>query len=267
VSGPDPSSPFAGAVVVGVDGADPGYAAVRWAAAVAARRDLPLAIVAVHEALNRPGLSGAQAEFDITSTADTAQRIAHRAREVALEAGAFRPRLAIVDDLPPARALVEASRGAYNLVVGNRGAAPLVATLGSTAQHVALHAHCPVTVVRAHQEHPDRDPRVVVGVDGYAGGRAALALAFRVADPAGVVEVVRAEVLTAGELRGQDAAAYAAQVLAQRQADLRSVLGDLPALHPGVRVETAVVWGEAVTVLAEKAAAADVLVVAPRGRR
>jgi nucleotide-binding universal stress UspA family protein len=50
----------------------------------------------------------------------------------------------------PGRVLVEAAAGADELVLGHRGrGAVRSALLGSVGLHCALHASCPVTIVRA----------------------------------------------------------------------------------------------------------------------
>jgi len=49
----------------------------------------------------------------------------------------------------PATELVEQSRGAALLVLGHRGRGAMASTLlGSVGLSCALHAHCPVTIVR-----------------------------------------------------------------------------------------------------------------------
>jgi nucleotide-binding universal stress UspA family protein len=55
----------------------------------------------------------------------------------------------VVSERPPAPELVDRSRDALLLVVGNRGrTAGRSALLGSIALHCAMHAGCPVMVVR-----------------------------------------------------------------------------------------------------------------------
>jgi nucleotide-binding universal stress UspA family protein len=79
------------------------------------------------------------------------------------------------------------------LVVGSRGRGAMrSALLGSVALHCTTHGRCPIVVV-----HPmsavEPSPRVVVGVDGSAGSRAALVAALQEARRTGAeVEVVAA---------------------------------------------------------------------------
>jgi nucleotide-binding universal stress UspA family protein len=74
--------------------------------------------------------------------------------------------------------LLREARTAVMLVVGSEGHgwAAEVAR-GSVSQHLARHAPCPVVVARC-AERPD-SARIVVGVDGSAGSRAALEFACR----------------------------------------------------------------------------------------
>jgi nucleotide-binding universal stress UspA family protein len=74
---------------------------------------------------------------------------------------------------PPASALLHEAEDAEAIVVGSRGDGELRA--GSTAVRTAAMASCPVVVIRSAGP---ADGRIVVGVDGSAGGDAALAFAF-----------------------------------------------------------------------------------------
>lgn len=72
--------------------------------------------------------------------------------------------------------LVEAARTASVAVVGSRGHGRVgEALMGSVSNHLARHAACPVVVVR--QPHDPAARRIVVGIDGSPGSRAALAYA------------------------------------------------------------------------------------------
>ena len=81
---------------------------------------------------------------------------------------------------PPARVLCEHSADADMVVVGPRGCGGLPGSLlGSTGQQVCAHARGRVVVVRGHW-HPAAGyvpGPVVVGADGSAGSRAAIAFA------------------------------------------------------------------------------------------
>lgn len=98
----------------------------------------------------------------------------------------------VVCERPPAVELVRRSHEALLLVVGSRGrGATRSALLGSVALHCATHAPCPVLIVHPTPVETRRRPRVIVGVDGSDGSRAALAAAMEEAVRAGgEVEVV-----------------------------------------------------------------------------
>jgi nucleotide-binding universal stress UspA family protein len=167
----------------------------------------------------------------------------------------------------PAEHLVQLAEGADLLVVGSRGRGSVRSTLlGSVALHCSAHSSCPVVVVHPATVLPP--PRVVVGVDGSAGARAALARAVEAATERGAeVEAVAAFTLptywsdmyiilteTMQELR--DAARRRAEDM------VTEALRDGP--HAPVRVT--VEEGPAGDVLVERAAGAELLVVASRSR-
>lgn len=103
--------------------------------------------------------------------------------------------LSPVCDLP-GRALLAAGDGASMLVVGARGRGGFAGLiLGSVSQKVLHHATCPVAVVHAMEDGGpnEHEQRIVVGVDGSAGGDTALRWALGEARPRGAtVEVVHA---------------------------------------------------------------------------
>ncbi|HCT79685.1 MAG TPA: universal stress protein UspA [Micromonosporaceae bacterium] len=159
-------------IVVGVDGSDPSDRALKWAASVAHLRDRPLRII-----------------YAAKGSAETGNAVV---RQAAATVNAIYPSLpvetAVVPD-NPAHALIAASTNATMVVVGNRGHGGFHdLLLGSTSLHTAMHAKCPVTVVRPprHEEpHPDAVDRIVVGVDGSPHSEPALEFAFEEAELTG----------------------------------------------------------------------------------
>jgi nucleotide-binding universal stress UspA family protein len=169
-------------VVAGVDGSEESLRAVEWAALEARRHRAPLRIVSVADLLPRmrchprgpeavavrlQGESGRALEEAIT-----------RSREIA-------PGQLIDVDLltgPPAVAVTQSGSGALMLVVGARGSGGFAAmALGSVSRYAAMHARCPVVVIREETSAVHRE--VVVGVRdpldaddtlGYAFDEAAL---------------------------------------------------------------------------------------------
>lgn len=181
-------------LVVGYNGRKPSRPALAWAADEAARRDTPLLVV---YAANYPGMNidpGPGLLDPDPGALDAAQEVT--ARGVA-EALVRQPGLQVsgaTEVTSPARALVEAGRGAGLLVVGTRGRGPAAgALLGSVSFNVAAAASCPVVVVKGgpRQRPVGSDRHVVVGTDGSAHAEAAVDFAAEQADRAGAaLEVV-----------------------------------------------------------------------------
>jgi nucleotide-binding universal stress UspA family protein len=139
--GDDSAAPLRGRVVVGVDGSAAGRAALRAAAVEARLRGVSLhAVNAV--AWNHDGMA---------LIAPTSQQLVawgRRLLEHEMHESGVRARPVVVDE-HPRKVLVRYSARADLLVLGSRGHAGLAAlTLGSTADHCARHARCPVLVVR-----------------------------------------------------------------------------------------------------------------------
>ncbi|WP_214102768.1 universal stress protein [Acrocarpospora catenulata] len=246
-------------IVVGVDGLRAGVEAVEWAAQEAVLRDVPLLVAsAVPAWCLEPGLHEPYRGI-ATWMADGGKAALTEAVEAARRA---QPKVDVESALlggDPRAALIQASREADLLVVGDSGLGALRgALIGSVAYGVAGHAACDVVVVRKRQS-PSR-PEIVVGVDGSAAQPAVLEFAFRAAD-----------------LRGADLRA----VLAWDWPDLmRTTVGSEPdnsrralaealagwrETHPDVRVSTEIVQGRAADVLRQAAEGAELLVVGSRG--
>ena len=138
-------------ILVGVDGSKGSVHALRWALAEARLRGDTIEIVncwhipsygdvtgmvPVPSDVMRDSAAAAVAEV-LTSVADEAKGVAVTSR---VELGSA------------ARTLIDASNQADLLVVGRRGHGGFVSlVMGSVAQQVAAHAHCPVVIVAADE--------------------------------------------------------------------------------------------------------------------
>jgi nucleotide-binding universal stress UspA family protein len=144
-----------GPVVVGVDGSEPGAAALAFAFAEAGR--LGARLVAVH-AWTMPLPTG-PAEAAAVGLATDSDRAAYRQAAEQVLNDALAGHRAQHPDVPvdaraveggTAGALLDAASGAAIVVVGSRGRGGFTGLLlGSTSQSVLHHATCPVAVLRA----------------------------------------------------------------------------------------------------------------------
>jgi nucleotide-binding universal stress UspA family protein len=134
-------------ILVGVDGSDGSMRALRWALAEAGRRGDSVEVVHCWHVPYYGDMSGmapypvevmdesakALLASVLSSVADDARGVELSGRTVSGNA---------------ATALIDASAGADLLVVGRRGHGGfLTLVMGSVAQQVASHAHCPVVIV------------------------------------------------------------------------------------------------------------------------
>lgn len=171
----------AGRVVVGTDGSSTARHATDWAAAVAVSRSVPLMLVSV--------VSPQSTIARMVSSADEHQAEAVAEAEELLEAekahlGESHPDLVVetaVLEGSAAEVLVAATRDAQLVVVGARGQSASfgVRTLGGFSDAVATHAEGPVAIVPEGAR--DHDGPIVVGVDDAPEARAAIRLAFEIA--------------------------------------------------------------------------------------
>jgi nucleotide-binding universal stress UspA family protein len=139
-------------VVVGVDGSSASAVALAAAVDEARRLDGVLEVVAGYQ---RTDYWTDLASVVVPSEQEIQERVEGRARElvdavIAGIGGAQVPEVRIdVHEGPPGEILTRQSRGADLLVVGSRGRGAFRALLlGSVALHCAMHAQCPVMVVR-----------------------------------------------------------------------------------------------------------------------
>jgi nucleotide-binding universal stress UspA family protein len=266
-------------VAVGVDGSAGSRAALAYALAAAAERGVGLDVIAGYT-VELAYVGGAPlAVPDVTAIrngiqAGTEDLVAEVRAEVA--AGGV-PGVAEVDVRivvaagSVAQLLIDHAHGAEMLVVGSRGrGAVRSALLGSVSLHCVTRARCPVVVV-----HPGAtaspDPRVVVGVDGSPGGRAALEAA--VSEAARTGATVDAVVSYAIEEYWTDLGTVVVppvdvileRLRAQIDEVVTAVLADRAAAGlPVPAVTTAVVEGPAADVLVDRSRTARLLVVGGR---
>lgn len=262
-----------GAIIVGTDGSAQSLQAVEWAAREAVLRDTALRIVSV-PALP-PLMSRHQPEGTPETVADVVIGSYERALATAAERAAeLEPGLTPEAHLrsgPPAEALTNAAASGSMLVVGSRGAGSFSALmLGSVSRYVALHAPCPVVVVREETMAVSREIAMGIGDPGQATD--ALRFAFEEASlrKAGLL-VLHAwhwplpgsgpmGALTAAER----AAVHASQVTSDTAIRLSELVASLQESYPEVQVSTDVVHGHPARMLAEASARADLVVI---GRR
>jgi nucleotide-binding universal stress UspA family protein len=160
--------------------------------------------------------------------------------------------------------LVDAAVGSALLVVGTRGHGAFDAwRLGSVAHWVARHAPCPVVVVPDVEPRPAR-ARVVVGIDGSAGARAAVRWASREADArAAALVVVHAwdypYATELGSPEGRDLTRVDAALILEEAVRTAREERNGP-------VESRLVEGRAASELVGDGHDADLVVVGSRGR-
>ncbi|MEU8520772.1 universal stress protein [Streptomyces sp. NPDC048577] len=137
-----------GRIVVGVDGSERSIRALKWAAAQAALTGDALQAVIGWEypASWATLMPGVPPEFDPERLA---KQILDESLERALAPDVTASVTRTVVGGNPSQALIDQSRGASLLVVGDRGHSGFAAAvLGSVSTNVSQHAPCPVVVVR-----------------------------------------------------------------------------------------------------------------------
>jgi nucleotide-binding universal stress UspA family protein len=142
-------------IVVGVDGSDPSVDALRWAATQARLTNARVeAVIAwqIPASFGMETLGGFSPSYEGLPPFDFAGT-AKLTLDTAIKDAIGEPTDLQVDPLVieghPAAVLIAHSVGAQLVVVGSRGHGGFEGLVfGSVSEHVAGHAHCPVTVVR-----------------------------------------------------------------------------------------------------------------------
>ena len=237
-------------VVVGVNGSGTALRAVRWAAAEAHRRRVPLRIV-----------HGAPYALGNPLDEQRAASILALAHAVATHA---QPRVPTHTECVferPARMLTAAAETARLLVVGMGGGSRCDGgVVRSLVLDVCAAASCPVVVVRGPAGPMSTDRPAVLDLDGVGRDAAAITAAFTDADGTATRLVV------VHALHGPDAmfdavAGLPASARAVAEEEIMTALAPWRSRHPGVSVEVRVVPGTPSGPLLEAAAPARLLVV------
>jgi nucleotide-binding universal stress UspA family protein len=250
-------------VVAAVDGSEESMHAVEWAALEAQRHQAPLRIVTAPALLPRMrphnAVPRAVADALYDESARALRDAVTRAKEVS-----SRPLIeASMLAGPPALAVTGSGSGALMLVVGARGAGGFAALLlGSVSRYAAMHAACPVVVVREETSAVHRE--VVVGVHDPLDATAALDFAFGEAALRGatLVAVHSWSPLHIASWRPADAERLATEA----DAILAEALAPWRDKHPDVPVRQDVVHSHPARVLAAYAGRADLVVIGRHGR-
>ncbi|HEY9373734.1 universal stress protein [Streptomyces sp.] len=135
-------------VVVGVDGSPASYEALRWAVRHARQIGATVDVVATYDVPGAVGRSAppVAAAFD---EEEARLALAEKIRTVVPQTGEVPMVEHVVRGSNPAKVLIAASAGAELLVVGSRGRGGFASLLlGSVSQQCAVHASCPVVIVR-----------------------------------------------------------------------------------------------------------------------
>ena len=248
-------------VVVGVDASHHAGFAADWAAREAEQRGMPLHIIHALDADPSSALAGPGAYSTYVHAVSEAgeQLLA----EVKYRLASAHPLVEVTTELVhqvAAGALVVASQQAELLVVGTRGRGGFAGLpLGSVSARVVAHAHCPVVVLRDHDQRSASDGEVVLGMQAGQAEETIL-FAFEQAARAGAgLRALHAWAPYPGHSQDylSDTDILARRAAERMVADLAPVREKFPAVHVRITVER----GHPAAVLAGASAQARLVVV------
>lgn len=260
-----------GPIIVGVDRSEASVAALCWAVEEARRADASLLVVHAHlppwhhKHPSRDARDGVEPQTDAAALARLTPFIA--TADVDTEGVEIVRRLHVGR---AAEGLLDAARTASLLVIGSRGAGGFEGLLlGSTAEHCARHALCPVVVVPARS--PRGNGRISVGVDGSTASERALAWAVHEAeisdaglDVIGVYHPYDAKGPYGGEFMQLADPGSTERFRLEAEQHVKAAIASLGA-QASVPITPVVLAGHPAKVLIERSATSDLLVVGRRG--
>jgi nucleotide-binding universal stress UspA family protein len=256
-------------IVAATDGSEESLRAVDWAAREAVLRGAPLRIVSAAAQVRRLR-GGHEMSGGPYPVAATVRQYRDQALATAAERAAQTAPGLLVDadklDGLPGEAVTAAGSGALMLVVGSRGSGAFAAlVLGSVSRYAAIHAACPVVVVREAPESARR--QVGIGI-GDLENSASLTFAFEEAAlrKASLIAIHSwhlpdSDISRAGSTFTEPERYVVETETAQR---LEQLLDNWRAKYPDVAVSQDVVHGHPGRALAGLSARADLVVL---GRR
>lgn len=249
-------------VVVGVDGSEESLRAVEWAAREAQRHGAPLRLVSAAAMPPRMRAHGGGTQTVADELYDKSVRALSEAVTRAEEVSS---RL-LIDASPlagaPAVEVTASGSGALMLVVGARGMGGFAAMLlGSVSRYAAMHAPCPLVVVR--EETSAVHGEIVVGIRDSLDTDATLAFAFdeAVLRGAALIAVHSWNRLASGIWRPADAE----EVTAEERKSLTDALAPWREKFPGVPVRCDVVHDHPGHVLASYTGRSELVIIGRHG--
>ncbi|PUA79332.1 universal stress protein [Nocardioides currus] len=251
-------------ILLAYDGSTAAELALEWSAEEARHTGTPLVVMMVEDVQPGPTMSSPHhgvsqvVPSPVPGVLDGARARLARAGvlDVALEHRVGRVVTELLDAATTSSLLVVGSNG--HEVVGE-------VFLGSVSQQVARHASCPVVVVR--RPHAATARRIVVGVDGSAGSRAALEFACHRAELTGEDVVA----LHGWHVRNPSTDVWSAVPRTLEDEERRELLlaesiAGLREDHPDAQIEPEAVPVDPATCLVDASTVASMVVVGARGQ-
>ena len=272
-------STISGEIIVGIDGSEQGYGALKWAVSEARRRKVPVRLVTAYSlpVFSGSGFDAGYTVVDQKALEDGVAQILNEAvdrlGDDALEGVDLR---ASVQTGDATGVLLELSKKAELVVVGSRSHGGFLGRLlGTVSTSLPGHSHCPtVAVPLAYGQALEKNPallegkgEVVVGSDGSDEARGAMLAAAEEAQRRGVkLVLVNALAPFTGALNWVPAAIDFESIYREIATLQRQAAEWIRGYYPELEIEFRLIDGSPAQVLVEAGQDASLLVVGTRGR-